>query len=222
MVAARHERQTMPRIRFASFASLVSTSALAALAGCASQPFAVVPDTSQLERAPDAPPKSKATVGYFIPNAYRQSEIKAIGDAGSYFPYRDMEAGYRQVLGNLFEGVFRLEAFNDAEAIRAAGVQYIVVPELATSSVSSHTLTGSSSVFSVELTSNVRCPGGALIANPQVIAQSTGEMQESLLDKGAAGRRAMGEALAKAQKALAAVKLEADGAGSLCGARPHR
>ncbi len=192
------------------------------LAGCASQPFVVAPDTSQLRREPDAPPRSKAIVGVLIPNAYRQSEIKAIGDGGSYFPYRDIEAGYRQLLGNLFEGVFRLEAFDDVEAIRAAGVQYIVVPELVTSSVSSHTLAGGSSVFTVELTSNVRCPGGTLVANPQVIAQSAGEMQESLLDKGAAGRRAMGEALAKAQKALAALDLKADAAGSLCGARPGR
>ncbi|CAN5894695.1 hypothetical protein BH11PSE8_BH11PSE8_39480 [soil metagenome] len=212
----------MHRIRSISLASLVLSSVLVTIAGCASQPFAVAPDTSLLERAPDMPPRRKVTVGLLIPSAYRQSDVKVVGDSGSYFPYRDIEAGYRQLLGNLFDGVFRLEAFDDAEAIRAAGVQYIVVPELVTSSVSSHTLTGSSSVFTVELTSKVRCPSGVLVANPQVIARSTGETQESLLDKGAAGRRAMGEALAKAQKALAGIELDAEGARSLCGARPGR
>ena len=113
-----------------TLATLVSAMALATLAGCASQPFVIAPDITQLERAPDAPPRSKATVGYLIPNAYRQSEIKAIGGNGSYFPYRDIEAGYRQLLGNLFEGVFRLGDLDLGQLLRLGFVAKWIVADV--------------------------------------------------------------------------------------------
>jgi uncharacterized lipoprotein len=205
----------MDRIRPLALSLLVT-----ALAGCASSNLVVTPDTAKLERTADSPPKIMATVGYFIPNQYRNAVVRSANGSASYYPYRDVEAAYRQMLSNVFARVVRVTSPDDFEAMAAAGIQYIIVPEMVTSSSASATLIVPASTFAVELTSNIRCPAGTLIANPQVVGQSSTDVYESFIDGGAAGRRAMGDALLKMQAALLETKFGGEAASDVCRRKP--
>ncbi len=218
----------MPRFRLSPSALLVASAALSA---CALQPLVIVPDApgptdlhahahapaDAGEHEAEAAPKIKAAVGYFIPNAYRALQLRA-GDGTAYTPYRDIELAYRKMLASVFDSVVRVDSLTDAEAIRAAGLQYLILPELSTGSTSLSVLPGMPATFMAELTSKVRCTNGLLLANPQAVGQSTTTMREAMIDRSAAGRRAMADALAQTQKLLREAKLDPGTTAATCAA----
>ena len=190
--------------------------ALGVLGGCASQGLVIDPDAATLQRAPDAAPRLKAVVGYFIPETFRTTAVRS--DIGSYYPYRDIEFAYRTMLSNVFETVYRVKSLSDTESMRAAGLQYLITPELSARSSSLGLLLGSPTSFTAELTSPVRCPNGLLLINPQVVGHATTDVREAVTDPGAAGRRAMEQALLQMQQALLATKLDPGTTAAACSA----
>ena len=189
-----------------------------ALTGCGTINIGIAPDTTEYDAPTDAALKIRATVGYFIPNQYRYGVVRTANGVASYYPYRDIEAGYRKMLASVFEGVVRLDSPTDPDAIAAAGVRYVIAPEMLTSLTAPNALTLTPTGFTVELTSNIRCPvTNVLVANPQVVGESDADIAESFYDESAAGRRAMSDAIRKMQKALRSSKLGSDAQGGLCG-----
>ena len=192
--------------------------AAAALAGCASENLALVPAELPAPPAVAArPPQGR--VGYFIPVQYRSLVVRGPDGVASH-PYRDVEAAYRQMLANVYGDVVRLDTLDQAETMRVAGVRYVVAPEIDLRTMPAGGAAAWASTVTVEITSNVRCASGALVASPQAVGQSTTGPIESVLGPGAVGRRAMAEALAKTQAALMDVKLPGGDSGDRCAAPP--
>lgn len=77
------------------------------------------------------------------------------GDKVRYFPYRDIEIGYEQVLFNVFSNVVRLYSTPDYSKIKHLGINYVTQPKIVTSSGGSGLRFWPPSKFTVELTNSV-------------------------------------------------------------------
>jgi hypothetical protein len=178
--------------------------AAAALAGCA-HPIKVAPDLTRVERVSTSSARVTATVGYFIPPSVSSVEITTQGGGGDnvrYFPYRDIEVGYRKMLSNVFTGVVKLGSLTDLPSGSGDRIDYVVVPTIVTSSGGSGLFTWPPTNFTVDLTCSVRDVVGTLIASPRVVGTGSADTSERLHDHGFAGERAMEDALVKMQAAM--------------------
>ena len=93
---------------------LVSVAALAllALTGCAHS-ISVAPD---LNRIPPASSKIAKAAGYVITESNRWREVTTPGGGGDsvkYFPYKDLEPGFRKALAEVFDKVIKLSGPDD-------------------------------------------------------------------------------------------------------------
>lgn len=189
--------------------------AAAALAGCASHELLLAPEPSLADPGVAAAKRVPGKVAYFIAPWYRNTVVRT-ADGTTTYPYRDLEVAYRRMLGSVFEGVVRVDTVDDPKAMQAAGIRYVVTPEVTLDVLPAPALGGLASTFTVELTSNVRCPSGPLMASPQVVAQATTGTVETVTDRAGAGRRAIAEAIQKTQDVLLDAHL--DGASGACSA----
>ncbi|MDP9940865.1 SHOCT domain-containing protein [Ectopseudomonas alcaliphila] len=188
--------------------TIVSLVITVLISGCA-HPIKVEPDATKIYSANITPSKHSANVGYYIPADLLALEVTTPGGGGDnvrYYPYRDIESGYRQVLDNVFTGVVKLPSPPDLSRAKQQGLDYIIQPQIVTSSGSTGFFTWPPTNFTVDLTSNVRDSSGKIVANPRVVGVGTAD-SERLFDHGFAGRRAMEDALLKAQTALSELDL---------------
>jgi hypothetical protein len=175
----------------------------AALCGC-THSIEIKPDLAKLERAEGSPQRIPAHAGYYIAPEVSSVEITTQGGAGDnvrYYPYRDFEAGFQKMLSNVFTDVVKLEAPTKA------GIDYVVVPTIITTSDSYHPIGMPTRLwppahFSVDLACSVRDATGRQIASPRVVGIGSAGTSEKIHDHGFAGERAMEDALEKMQAAL--------------------
>ena len=190
---------------------LLAITAVLLVAGCA-HPITVIPDASRLERSSTAPVRIAANVGYYIPPAASSIEITTPGGGGDnvrYFPYRDIETGFQKMLSNVFASAVKLNSISDSSGIARDRIDYVIVPEIVTTSGGSGLFTWPPTSFTVDLTCNVRDSSGTLIASPRVVGAGGAETSERLPEHGIAGRRAMEDALLKMQASLLETRLRA-------------
>lgn len=194
---------TLQRIGLVAIAVLLFT-------GCA-HPIKVAPDLTRIERSSTTPSRIAAKVGYYIPVEESSIEVTTPGGGGDnvrYFPYRDIETGFQKMLSNVFTGVVKLTSIVDLPSIARDGIDFIIVPDVVTSSGGSGFFTWPPTNFTVDLTSTVRDPVGKVIASPRVVGTGSAGTGEKLSDHAIAGKRAMEDALLKMQAALFETKLQ--------------
>ena len=182
----------------------LSVCAALAVTGCA-HPIFVTPDASKITRDAGAPPRVHATVGYYISPESLAREVTTDGGGGDrtrYFPYRDIQPSFEKMLSNVFDSVSRIEVPGDGAAIAKGGVQYVISPDIVTTSGSTSFLTWPPTNFTVDLTSNVRDASGKLVASPRVVGNGQAEFSDFKSNHGLAGQLAMVDALTKMQRLL--------------------
>lgn len=179
---------------------------LALLVGCA-HPISIAPDALVLGTLATAEKKIPKKVGFYISPEALSLEVTTAGGGGDnvrYFPYRDMEAGYRSMLSGVFEGVVRVSKLNDSAEFQRGGLAYILSPEMITGSGSTGFLSWPPTNFTVDLTSKVQDNTGKTVGSPRVVG--VGTHTEGLLamngKHGISGERAMKDALEKMRAAL--------------------
>lgn len=190
------------------FGALVVTS----LFGCA-HPIVISPNTEKIERESSSLPKIKANVGFYISPEASNLEVTTPGGGGDnvrYFPYRDLETAFRQMLLNVFDNVKKLKSTSDNNELSKENIKFTLEPILITTSGSTGFFTWPPTNFTVDLSSKIRDISGKEIGNPRAIGN--GQQTEGVLafkgDFGLAGRRAMEDALMKMQRALLEFKYE--------------
>lgn len=196
-------------MRFLLISALLAATAM--LGGCA-HPVDVAPDLTRVPDRASLESKHPARIGYYVPAELMALEVTTAGGGGDnirYFPYRDIDAGYERALGNVFSGVVRLSAVPAPSAMKLQGIDYVVQPQIVTSSGSTGLFTWPPTNFTVDLTSSVRDADGKQVANPRVVGVGTAETGQLLFQHGFAGSRAMEDALGKTQAALRELKLSA-------------
>lgn len=187
----------------------LTVCAALAVTGCA-HPISVTPDDSKITRDASGPQKIHATVGYYISPESLAREVTTDGGGGDrtrYFPYRDIQSSFEKMLSNVFDGVSRIDAPGGAAAIAKSGVQYVISPDIVTTSGSTSFVTWPPTNFTVDLTSNVRDASGKLVASPRVVGNGQAEFSDFKSNHGLAGQLAMADALTKMQRSLSETSL---------------
>lgn len=197
---------------------------VAALAGCA-HPLTITPNIAKIEREAGAPPRVKSKVGYYINDVLRNQDVTTSGGGGdkvTSVPYRDMEAGFYMMLSNVFDGVTRLKAPDDKNAISDNGISYIITPEIQVTSSSSSVMTWPPTHFNVDLTCTIADTSGKLITSAKVVGQGDAEFEEFKKDFGLSGKRATENALLQMQRKLLEMKLPQAGVADKVALSPTR
>ena len=184
----------MTSIRFArlGFAAVF----VSLLAACA-HPINLEP--TKLPERDDAKLVAKK-VGYVLTDTDRAKEVTTPGGGGdkvSYYPYRDMEKAIRASLRAVYQDVSSLKSPNDAAAIKEAGVAYIFLPEISTTSSSSSPFTWPPTQFTVNVICTVTDPQGAVLAKVASTGAGAAEFSEFKSDFSLSARRAVAEAVEK-------------------------
>lgn len=178
------------------------------LSGCA-HPINISPNIAKIERDASTQPRSKRSVGYYIPAEVRNLEVATPGGGGdklSYFPYRDIETAFYKMLTNVFDNVTRLTSATDAEAISKNNIGYVITPEIITNSSSSSAFTWPPTKFSIDLTCKISDATGKLVDSKKVIGEGQAEYDEFKSDFSLSARRASENALLKMQSKLLEMK----------------
>ncbi len=174
--------------------------------GCAHS-IVISANPASIVREPGLPSRIDAKVGYFIPDNLQNVEVQTPGGGGDsvqYYPYRDLEPAFGNMLGNVYQSVAKLSATSDAKLLSDDGVKYVITPKVLTNSSSASGLRWPPTDFSVDLTCDVHRANGKLIASPRVVGIGHYAVPAIIIgsDMGTAGKRAMEDALLKMQRVL--------------------
>ena len=120
----------------------------------------------------------------------------------TYKPYRDIEAAFYKMLGNVFASVTKLKSPNDAEAIGRNSISYVITPEISTGSYSPSIFTWPPTQFTVHLTCNIADQNGTSVARTTVTGNGQAEFEEFKSDFSLSGKRAALDAVLKMQDVL--------------------
>lgn len=120
-----------------------------------------------------------------------------------YTPYKDTEVSYYKMLTNVFTNVTRLTTLDKAQ-IAKDSINYIISPDIVTTSSSSSPFTWPPTQFDITLTSKITDPEGKVIAEPSVKGSGSATFSEFKSDFSLSGKRAAEDALLKMQEKLLA------------------
>ncbi|WP_293470380.1 hypothetical protein [Polaromonas sp.] len=185
---------------------LFSIATCAALFGCA-HPISMSPDLTSV--AGESSTRINKPVGYHISDASRALEVTSAGGGGdkvSYFPYRDLDAGFYKALSEVFTNVTKVRDPKDSAAISASGIQLLITPEISTTSSSQSLFTWPPTQFSVMLNCTVVDAKGQNLTSIRVEGKGLAEFDEFKSNFSLAAVRASTDALKKLVKALAESK----------------
>ena len=187
---------------------LLSFALPALLAGCAHQ-IVITPDVSELDAREVEP--IDLNVGYYISPADRDRLFTTPGGGGdkvTYHPYRELEPALFKVLSNVFRRAYPVTSPNDAAALEANALAFVIVPEIQTESSSQSVFTWPPTKFKVVLDCRAVDRDGKTVWEQRVVGEGEATYDEFKKDFPLAAKRASLKAMAELQRALnAAVPL---------------
>ena len=169
--------------------------------GCAHK-ISIVPDKPVLNQS--SMENASESVGYYLPSDARDKVVITPGGGGDrvqYKPYNDIEAGFKEMLSNIFKDVIPLTSDSDP-AINKNKLNYVIALDISTNSSSPSMFTWPPTWFGVDLTSRISDGKGKHLTTILVKGEGKTEFSDFLGDKGIAGKIASSDALIKMQKAL--------------------
>jgi len=181
----------------------------ALLTGCA-HPIIIAPDEQKISSNLSSNDNREYTVGYYISPKDKALEVTTLGGGGDnvrYYPYRDIEKGYKAMLSNVFVSVSKLDSIDKSDAQLQNKIDLILTPKIITSSGSTGFFTWPPTNFSVDLTNTITSVDGKIISEPRAVGTGGASTSEKLSEHGVAGRRAIEDALLKSQVMLFNVEL---------------
>lgn len=178
--------------------------AAAALAGCA-HPYSVQPDLNKISSDSSAQ-RIDATADFYIPQEDLDKQVTtpaAAGDKIRYQPYKDIQAGFYKMLGNVFAQVNKIRTPTPTTA-PSDGAVYVIRPTIATTSSGTGFMFWPPTAMSMTLTCTITDPSGKQIAQISVVGEGASTSSEYLKNFNLTGERASVAALSKMQAALLA------------------
>ena len=170
---------------------------LSALLGACAHPISIAP---KMDLAAAEAPVRQKSVAYVITQADRDREVTSPGGGGdkiSYFPYRDLETGFFNVLNSIYARVTLLRQTSDKQELEKSKASLIFIPEVTTNSSSDGLFTWPPTEFSIVVKYTVQS-GDAKPVYSNII-QGTGRatFDEFKKEFGLAGRLASEDVLKK-------------------------
>lgn len=141
--------------------------------------------------------KSDSTVGYYISEVQKITEVETPGGGGDdvkYFPYTDTEAAFKTILSQKFAKVYSLKSKNNDPLIKDKNIKFVFTPNITTQSSSSSAFTWPPTKFTVELNCIAYSIDGKKIWEKTVVGNGDAEFEEFKHDFSLAARRASQEA----------------------------
>ncbi|WP_220149622.1 SHOCT domain-containing protein [Psychromonas sp. B3M02] len=181
----------------------------ALLTGCA-HPIIISPDEQKISSNLSSNDNREYTVGYYISPKDKALEVTTLGGGGDnvrYYPYRDIEKGYKAMLSNVFVSVTKLDSIDKSDSQLQNKIDLILTPKIITTSGSTGFFTWPPTNFSVDLTNTITSVDGKIISEPRAVGTGGASTSEKLSEHGIAGRRAIEDALLKSQVMLFNVEL---------------
>lgn len=181
----------------------------ALLTGCA-HPIIIAPDEQKISSNLSSNDNREYSVGYYISPKDKALEVTTLGGGGDnirYYPYRDIEKGYKAMLSNVFVSVTKLDSIDKSDAQLQNKIDLILTPKIITTSGSTGFFTWPPTNFSVDLTNTITSVDGKIISEPRAVGTGGASTSEKLSEHGIAGRRAIEDALLKSQVMLFNVEL---------------
>lgn len=151
------------------------------------------------------------SIAYVVTQADRDLEVTTDGGGGDmvrYFPYRDLEAGFFQILSSLFTRVTLVRAINDEAALAKNEVKLVMIPKITTSSSSDGIFTWPPTQFSIVIEYKVQNRAGEEVYKNLVLGEGRATFSEfsAAGDFALAGRRAAENVLKKLRDQLLGVQ----------------
>ena len=179
---------------------LTASIGICLLMGACAHPIGITPNAAVLQKSESKP--SARSVAYVITQQDRDREVETDGGGGdkvSYFPYRDMEAGFFHALTPLYSRVTLVRSPAEKAALDKNDVSLLFVPKLTTTSSSSGVFTWPPTAFSVSIEYTVMDASGKEVYRNLLIGNGNATFDEFKTELGLAGRRAAEDALKKFQ-----------------------
>lgn len=140
------------------------------------------------------------SVGYYLSMSDRNRYVVSPGGGGDsigYYPYKDLELGFREILLNNFEKVYRVKKMDDKSYIEEKRIRYVFTYDVSTTSSSSNIMTWPPENFTVTLSCDAFDNEGNKIWNDSVEGRGIAAFADYKTDFPVAGRRANRAALDK-------------------------
>ena len=171
------------------------------LSGCAHR-IDINPDVSNINNITSSE-KIPGNAGYYYPPGSREQLFTnpvGGGDSVKYYAYKDIEAAFSVMLGNVFGSVTRLDSISKNELLEKS-INYIVSLDIKTK-LSSGPFTWPPNWFVFDLSSQITNANGQHITTIYSSGEGRARYKEILSDNGIAGRRAANNALRKMQESM--------------------
>ncbi len=172
------------------------------LFGCA-RPITMNPDLALVTGGGVA--KINKTAGYYISDDSKVLEVTTPGGGGDkirYFPYRDLEPGLYKALSEVFTSVNKVKDPKDGAALKAANINILITPSIATTSSSPSAFTWPPTKFGVDMLCTIQDGDGKVLETIRVNGEGKAEFDEFKANFSLAAVRASDDVLAKLIKAL--------------------
>jgi hypothetical protein len=141
-------------------------------------------------------------VGYYISAEDLARQVVTAGGGGDkvkYFPYKDSEPAFKQVLSNIFREVYVLKAPSDTEFIASKNISYIFIPVITTDSSSRSSWIWPPSDFTVTLNCKATDGAGAVVWEAKVTGEAHMRLPDVQRNRNLAGKEAVKNALSELQ-----------------------
>lgn len=171
------------------------------LGGCA-HPLTLSPNLAAMAGTADK--KIDKRVGLLITDADRQLQVTTPGGGGdkvSYFPYRDLEPALYFALSESFTSVARVSSASDPK-VASERLQYVIKPNIQTTSFSDSVLTWPPTLFTIELTAKVNDAAGSPVTEVRVMGEGRATFDEFKSQFGLSANRAADDAVKKLIQAI--------------------
>lgn len=176
------------------------------LSGCA-HPLVITPDIDS-SQVKDKPIQKK--VAYSISKNLLDTLVTTGGGGGDkveYYPYRDMDVAFYNMLSKVFLDVKKLSLSDEKVLIKNNGYSYFITPVIKTYSSSPSLFTWPPTQFQVILTCNIEDFEGNKIVSLTSRGQGKAEHYEFERDFSLSGKRAAKDALDKMMVLLSELEM---------------
>lgn len=176
---------------------------LVLISGCMTHPYPISPKIEEAHPAMQVD-EMPITIGYYI--SEEKLNYKHIGNSSSagdvlvFYPYKEFEDGYDQVLSKIFKKVIKLPNNPDQETMEKLGIDYVVIPTITTESGGTSFVTWPPTYFKMELSNSVFSRNHKLIATVSSDGDIDLKNSDKINNRYILGAKATEEALYKMPK----------------------
>lgn len=172
--------------------------------GCTHK-ITITPEINNVKKGIEKKEIHNYNVGYYLSEIDKEKYVVTAGGGGDkigYYPYKELEIGFRSILLDNFKKVYKVKTLNDMDYLKNKDIKFIFTYKLNTTSSSESMMTWPPTNFSVLLDCKAIDSSGNKIWEDNVSGMGAASFSEFKSDFSLAGKRASEDALKKMFKKI--------------------